>query len=214
VRENELCGLFHHNHFSVLLKKGGRLYLLVTDEGYKDEAQVVWARFEGVSGAGALVDGMFRPVVRGAEGERGGGVDGSFRSSDRSSAAVGTAVAVSLQEQEEAEARLIEQVMAISLLDVDKGGEGRGRGEELKEEERRNEGGLCLDRAYTEAELAEMRQLERSFQYARLQKEERMHEPRGRREGGQQRGVRLGAASGTEMGRRGRKEGEKECTVQ
>jgi len=210
VRENELCGLFHHNHFSVLSKKGGRLYLLVTDEGYKDEAQVVWARLEGVAGAGELVDGMFRPVVREAEGGRGGGFGGS----DRSSAAVGTAVAVSLQEQEEAEARLIEQVMAFSLLDVGKGGEGRGRGEELKEEERRNEGGLCFDRAYTKAELAEMRQLERSFQNARLQKEERRHEPRGRREGGQQRGVRRGAASGTEMGRRGRKEGEKECTVQ
>jgi hypothetical protein len=120
-----------------------------------------------------------------------------------------------LKEQEEAEAQLIEQVMAISLLDVDRrGGRGRGgRAEELKEEERRNGGGLCLDRAYTEAELVEMRQLERAFEYARLQKEEERPGPRGRRKGGQQRAVRR-AASGTEMGRMGRKEGKKECTLQ
>ncbi|GAB5034970.1 protein fam63a [Nannochloropsis oceanica] len=221
VRENELCGLFHHNHFSVLLKKGGRLYLLVTDEGYKEEAHVVWARLDGVSGAGELVDGLFRPAVEGggAGGGGGGGVEGRLGGCDHGHAAVGTAMARSLREQEEAEARLIERVMAASLRDVS--GQGRevdetgGIREEFKEEMRRNDEEFCLDRVYSEAELAEMRELERDFQYARLQEKESRHGPRGRTEGSQQLVGRRVASRGRGMGERGGKKGKKDtCTLQ
>ena len=37
-----LCAFFRNNHFSTMLKRGGKLYLLVTDTGYAAEPSVVW----------------------------------------------------------------------------------------------------------------------------------------------------------------------------
>lgn len=182
---------------------------------------MVWARLDGVSGAGELVDGLFRPAVEGggAGGGGGGGVEGRLGGCDHGHAAVGTAMARSLREQEEAEARLIERVMAASLRDVS--GQGRevdetgGIREEFKEEMRRNDEEFCLDRVYSEAELAEMRELERDFQYARLQEKESRHGPRGRTEGSQQLVGRRVASRGRGMGERGGKKGKKDtCTLQ
>lgn len=48
VRENELCVFFRNNHFSTLFKYEGRLYLLVTDQGYLHEDRVVWERLDEV----------------------------------------------------------------------------------------------------------------------------------------------------------------------
>ncbi|EEH54983.1 uncharacterized protein MICPUCDRAFT_5762, partial [Micromonas pusilla CCMP1545] len=42
VKENELVVFFRNNHFSTVFKKDGALYLLVTDQGYLNESDVVW----------------------------------------------------------------------------------------------------------------------------------------------------------------------------
>lgn len=55
VENDSLCILYKNNHFYNLYKRAGAVFLLVTDEGYKDEEQVVWERLEDVASAGTLV---------------------------------------------------------------------------------------------------------------------------------------------------------------
>jgi len=50
LKDEQLCVFFRNNHFSTLYKKMGRLFLLVTDEGYADFPDVVWEGLESVRG--------------------------------------------------------------------------------------------------------------------------------------------------------------------
>lgn len=50
INERKLCILFHNNHFSTLFKFESKLYLLVTDIGYRDEPAVVWELLDEISG--------------------------------------------------------------------------------------------------------------------------------------------------------------------
>jgi hypothetical protein len=50
LRERQLCVFFRNNHFSTIFKVNGKLYLLVTDEGYGYEAGVVWELLDDVGG--------------------------------------------------------------------------------------------------------------------------------------------------------------------
>jgi len=50
LKEEQLCVFFRNNHFSTLYKKFGRLFLLVTDEGYSDFPDVIWENLESVTG--------------------------------------------------------------------------------------------------------------------------------------------------------------------
>lgn len=80
VRERELAVFFRNNHFSTVFKLDGALYLLVTDQGYLREPEVVWevlsapdAATVGKEGRGPLVgtfvNGEFAPFVPHAEGD-------------------------------------------------------------------------------------------------------------------------------------------------
>jgi hypothetical protein len=50
IRERQLCVFFRNNHFCTLFKVNRKLYLLVTDEGYRDEEQVVWELLDDIEG--------------------------------------------------------------------------------------------------------------------------------------------------------------------
>lgn len=56
LEEEQLCVFFRNNHFSTLYKKLGRLFLLVTDEGYGDFPDIVWESLESVNGDTCYVD--------------------------------------------------------------------------------------------------------------------------------------------------------------
>jgi hypothetical protein len=62
IGEGEYVVWFRNNHFSVVVKRDGQLYALVTDQGYLHEPDVVW---EGLGGArdGDFVDSKFQPFV-------------------------------------------------------------------------------------------------------------------------------------------------------
>eukprot|EP00887_Chlorella_sp_A99_P005413 scaffold1.g5413.t1 len=73
LKDGQLAVLFRragraNNHFNTLLARGGRLFLLVTDQGYQFERDVVWEELSTVDGDTALVDGSFRPFVPHAAG--------------------------------------------------------------------------------------------------------------------------------------------------
>lgn len=61
MKEKGLAVFFRNNHFSVISKNSGRLYLLVTDQGYLHQSQVVWERLDEVDGDTVLVDSDFVP---------------------------------------------------------------------------------------------------------------------------------------------------------
>lgn len=59
LREGEFCVFFRNNHFSVLHKHNGSLFLLVTDVGYQD-TPVVWEKLDQIDGDTILATHTFK----------------------------------------------------------------------------------------------------------------------------------------------------------
>ncbi|KAL8116970.1 hypothetical protein AgCh_023231 [Apium graveolens] len=60
LKERELCVLYCNYHLNTMFKFGGQLYLLVTDEGYKDQPNVVWEMLNEVNENTPLMTGSFK----------------------------------------------------------------------------------------------------------------------------------------------------------
>ncbi|KFO18208.1 Protein FAM63A [Fukomys damarensis] len=60
AREGELSVFFRNNHFSTMTKHESHLYLLVTDQGFLQEEQVVWESLHNVDGDSCFCDSDFR----------------------------------------------------------------------------------------------------------------------------------------------------------
>jgi len=63
--EYEPVVLFRNNHFSTIVKYEGRLFTLVTDEGYRRESNVVWEDLTMVDGDSQFFDSNFNLYVNG-----------------------------------------------------------------------------------------------------------------------------------------------------
>lgn len=59
IQEGELCVFFRNNHFSTMTKYKGLLYLLVTDQGFLTEENIVWESLHNVDGDGNFCDSDF-----------------------------------------------------------------------------------------------------------------------------------------------------------
>ncbi|KAM4861489.1 ubiquitin carboxyl-terminal hydrolase MINDY-1 isoform 3-T4 [Thomomys bottae] len=59
AKEGELSVFFRNNHFSTLTKHKSHLYLLVTDQGFLREEQVVWESLHNVDGDSCFCDSDF-----------------------------------------------------------------------------------------------------------------------------------------------------------
>ncbi|KAM4747575.1 ubiquitin carboxyl-terminal hydrolase MINDY-2 [Rhinophrynus dorsalis] len=59
LQEGELCVFFRNNHFSTMTKYKGQLYLLVTDQGFLTEENIVWESLHNVDGDGNFCDSEF-----------------------------------------------------------------------------------------------------------------------------------------------------------
>ncbi|XP_077978002.1 ubiquitin carboxyl-terminal hydrolase MINDY-2-like [Glandiceps talaboti] len=59
VKEDQLCVFFRNNHFSTLYKHKNELFLLVTDQGFLTENNVVWETLANTEGDSYFVDGDF-----------------------------------------------------------------------------------------------------------------------------------------------------------
>lgn len=70
LAENQLAVFFRNNHFSTLFKRNGMIYLLVTDQGYQHESNIVWERLDGVDGDTTFCDSDFEPFVPHREAQR------------------------------------------------------------------------------------------------------------------------------------------------
>lgn len=76
AKEGELSVFFRNNHFSTMTKHKSHLYLLVTDQGFLQEEQVVWESLHNVDGDSCFCDSDFHlshslGKVPGAEGGNG-----------------------------------------------------------------------------------------------------------------------------------------------
>ena len=68
MKEGQVAVFFRNNHFSSMCKHQGVLYLLVTDQGFLDQADVVWETLDSVQGDTVFVDQQFN-VVQQSQGQ-------------------------------------------------------------------------------------------------------------------------------------------------
>lgn len=61
LKDEEFYVFFRNNHFSTLYKRKGELFLLVTDQGYLYEPNVVWEKLGQVDGDTVFATAMFEP---------------------------------------------------------------------------------------------------------------------------------------------------------
>ncbi|XP_013090956.2 ubiquitin carboxyl-terminal hydrolase MINDY-1-like isoform X1 [Biomphalaria glabrata] len=64
VKENEPCVFFRNNHFSTLYKHNNEMFLLVTDQGFLTESNVVWETLSTVDGDCHFTDATFRTFTK------------------------------------------------------------------------------------------------------------------------------------------------------
>lgn len=62
IKEEELCVFFRNNHFNTLYKFKGKLYLLVTDQGYLNQSKIIWETLADVDGESQFVNEAFEIV--------------------------------------------------------------------------------------------------------------------------------------------------------
>ena len=128
LEDGQLAVFFRNNHFSTLLKHGGRLFVLVTDQGYQNETDIVWETLEAVDNDSAFVGwdfGRFSPHT--TVSNPGVGMD---------SADADFKLAQQLQAEEDARAR---RGAAAAAADADEAGlarRGRRDGNERKKEKK------------------------------------------------------------------------------
>lgn len=60
LKERELCVFFRNNHFNTMFKFEGELYILATDQGFINQPDLVWEKFNEVNGDTIYVTGNFK----------------------------------------------------------------------------------------------------------------------------------------------------------
>ncbi|VDP06520.1 unnamed protein product [Soboliphyme baturini] len=71
IQEGEFIAFFRNNHFSTMLKHRGELFILVSDQGFLKEVDIVWETLNNVEGDSRFVDSRFQTVTR-KTGDSGG----------------------------------------------------------------------------------------------------------------------------------------------
>ncbi|XP_037681973.1 ubiquitin carboxyl-terminal hydrolase MINDY-1 isoform X1 [Choloepus didactylus] len=98
AKEGELSVFFRNNHFSTMTKHKSHLYLLVTDQGFLQEEQVVWESLHNVDGDSCFCDSDFHlshSLGKGPGAEGGSGSPEKQRQVDQD-----YLIALSLQQQQ------------------------------------------------------------------------------------------------------------------
>ncbi|XP_065734586.1 ubiquitin carboxyl-terminal hydrolase MINDY-1 isoform X6 [Phocoena phocoena] len=93
AKEGELSVFFRNNHFSTMTKHKGHLYLLVTDQGFLQEEQVVWESLHNVDGDSCFCDSDFHlshSLGKGPGAEGGSGSPEKQRQVDQQQPSQGT----------------------------------------------------------------------------------------------------------------------------
>ena len=52
--------IFRNNHFSTLLKRDGKIFLLLTDLGFEQQRNFVWEVLDGIDGDTTLATSKFK----------------------------------------------------------------------------------------------------------------------------------------------------------
>jgi len=68
MKEDQLAVFFRNNHFSTMCKQGSNLYLLVTDQGFLQQPEVVWETLENIEGDTVFVDHLMNPLQSSSTG--------------------------------------------------------------------------------------------------------------------------------------------------
>ncbi|XP_074044870.1 ubiquitin carboxyl-terminal hydrolase MINDY-1 isoform X2 [Macrotis lagotis] len=99
AKEGELSVFFRNNHFSTMIKHKSHLYLLVTDQGFLQEEQVVWESLHNVDGDSCFCDSDFH--LSQALGKEAGAVSGTHCQETQRQVDQDYMIALSLQQQQQ-----------------------------------------------------------------------------------------------------------------
>ncbi|XP_034510124.1 ubiquitin carboxyl-terminal hydrolase MINDY-1 isoform X2 [Ailuropoda melanoleuca] len=113
AKEGELSVFFRNNHFSTMTKHKSHLYLLVTDQGFLQEEQVVWESLHNVDGDSCFCDSDFHLSHSLGKGPGAGGGSGSPEK--RRQVDQDYLIALSLQQQPQAALGLSDLELAQQL---------------------------------------------------------------------------------------------------
>ncbi|XP_027717712.1 ubiquitin carboxyl-terminal hydrolase MINDY-1-like isoform X1 [Vombatus ursinus] len=99
AKEGELSVFFRNNHFSTMIKHKSHLYLLVTDQGFLQEEQVVWESLHNVDGDSCFCDSDFH--LSQALGKEAGAGSGAHSQETQRQVDQDYMIALSLQQQQQ-----------------------------------------------------------------------------------------------------------------
>ncbi|EFJ51389.1 hypothetical protein VOLCADRAFT_120460 [Volvox carteri f. nagariensis] len=131
LRPSQLAVFFRNNHFSVVFKHGSthQVFLLVTDQGYLNEPDVVWEHLSSVAGDTQFCGADFSPFRPHREGQPQGGAAASagLAGADVLMSEADAAAVAAVLAQDEAERMALEDLSGDTFLDVSgRGGAGGG----------------------------------------------------------------------------------------
>ena len=109
LAEGQLAVFFRNNHFNVLLKKGTSLYILVTDQGYQSEPDIIWEKLINIDGDTEFVDWKFAKFKPHQEPEDVPDID----TIDMNTVINDYDLALQLQKEEEMRSRQIENAQVV-----------------------------------------------------------------------------------------------------
>lgn len=101
AKEGELSVFFRNNHFSTMTKHQSHLYLLVTDQGFLQEEQVVWESLHNVDGDSCFCDSDFHLSHALGKGPGPGAGGGSGSPEKQRQVDQDYLIALSLQQQQQ-----------------------------------------------------------------------------------------------------------------
>ncbi|CAF1413629.1 unnamed protein product, partial [Didymodactylos carnosus] len=70
MRDNQLAVLFRNNHFSTIYKQHDHLLVLVTDQGFLNQPDIVWETLTNIDGDSIFCDAYFRIFKKQTETEQ------------------------------------------------------------------------------------------------------------------------------------------------
>lgn len=158
LKENQLSVFFRNNHFNVLLRNGHGLYILVTDQGYLYESDVVWEHLNNVDGDTQFLGWNLERFAPHQEKQDGDGLRSGTMSYNQSSMAgavklaaapassdADLALAMQLQQEEEERVRILEeQRRERSAAAARKGTGGERHGGRRKKEGKEKKSDCCV----------------------------------------------------------------------
>ena len=236
LKEHQLAVFFRNNHFNTLFKYESQVFLLVTDQGYAHESDIVWERLDSVAGDTSFFTGSFEPFVPHrdpasySQAVAGTPYDTQYDAAVAASlAAAGNAVpgdhmgtedadfalALQLQLQEEEALRERDRILASQQGQQQQGERQQGAPQQQYQQQQQQQRGMMMNQPAPSLQRAVLRQQQEKQQLQAAMRQQQLEEQQGRGRGlvsGRGRS-RMSGGSGSGSAKQAFDEAKDKCTI-